>query len=493
MEAPVFIGGQERSGTSMIRSVIGSHPDIAIFEYDLPLWRSIYPEHRRYWGEVPNRELALKMLEAIYGNEKLLQSAYKPDRARVEKALNGLNLEAITDYTALAGAVFGALLEEYRLVRGRKRWGLKTPTNEFFADEIFSVHPDAKFVHVYRNVFSMISSLKKLGWIQPGDQHLARRIIEWNRSLEALLVNLHRYRGRYLGIRYENFVEDPKTYLKLICGFLGIDYREEMLEMRGHPGGWKGSNSAFSASARTISPELAKRPVENLSDHERAIIQVICQSYELYMRERYPGFRLSWLEAESLTVLGEELLKEDQELALLAFRKAVDVEPSHRMARRDLDRLLREVGGDMSEAEEDAHRTSARAPEIVDVRPHVAGVDVTIRCRVCGHTFDRYQPTVAGAALGRHICPQCQAVYEVWPEEFIKVLDRFLPPRDFEEMLRMNEEVTRIAGTWYQAKPMASLLTYRGVNLGEPTERELAAFITQGLYAAQEGREAHER
>ena len=43
----IFIGGPQRSGTSLLRSIMGSHSDIAFFPYDLKLWT----KYRDLWLE----------------------------------------------------------------------------------------------------------------------------------------------------------------------------------------------------------------------------------------------------------------------------------------------------------------------------------------------------------------------------------------------------------------------------------------------------------
>lgn len=121
-------------------------------------------------------------------------------------------------------------------------------------------------------------------------------------------------------------------------------------------------------------------------------------------------------------------------------------------------------------------------PEIVGLRPSVTGVFVSIRCRSCSGAFESYQPTVAGVAMGRHECPRCHDVWEVSPEVFEAALDRYLPPRSFEEMVEVTEEATRIAETWHQDATLAEILTYKGMNLGALTERYLLSYITLGLH-----------
>ncbi len=138
----------------------------------------------------------------------------------------------------------------------------------------------------------------------------------------------------------------------------------------------------------------------------------------------------------------------------------------------------------MSLPDDIKHCSERQPPQIIGLLPMVIGVYLQFRCQACGQAFTSYQTTLACVAIGRHTCPQCQAVYEVWPEDFAAALDRFLPPLGLEELTRLTAEATRIAETWYRVGPLARLLTYKGVNLGESAERVLVSFIAQGLYAS---------
>ncbi|MGD0626834.1 MAG: methyltransferase domain-containing protein [Thermodesulfobacteriota bacterium] len=127
--------------------------------------------------------------------------------------------------------------------------------------------------------------------------------------------------------------------------------------------------------------------------------------------------------------------------------------------------------------------TTTEMPEISGIRPADTGIFISLRCRACGKEFESYQTTIAGVPIARHICLHCRTIHEVEPEIFLAALDQYLPGATFQEMIQITEEASRIGETWYRSPTLADLLTYRGVNLGEPMERELLSFITTGLYS----------
>lgn len=135
------------------------------------------------------------------------------------------------------------------------------------------------------------------------------------------------------------------------------------------------------------------------------------------------------------------------------------------------------------------HHSQKELSNIVGLRPALTGVYVTIHCPTCSNNFESYQPTVAGVTFGQHTCSQCNAIYEVWPDEFESALDCYLPVSSPDEIIAHTEIASDVAETWYTVEPLASLLTYKGINMGESTERELLSFITLGLHLAEANRE----
>lgn len=119
---------------------------------------------------------------------------------------------------------------------------------------------------------------------------------------------------------------------------------------------------------------------------------------------------------------------------------------------------------------------------ITDIRPALEGVYVSIICWKCSEALEHFLATVAGLGFGRLECPGCRSVQEIFPEDFLAALEHFLPTKSKEEMGHLIQEADRIAENWYRNKALAELFSYRGVNLGEPTERALFAYISLGLY-----------
>ena len=121
---------------------------------------------------------------------------------------------------------------------------------------------------------------------------------------------------------------------------------------------------------------------------------------------------------------------------------------------------------------------------IVNLRLEKTSPLVTLRCRHCRHSFERRMTGVAGMVIGRYSCPQCLAVLDVLPDDYIPALEHLLPPLTDQERYRLTEEANRITENWYLHPLLAACLEYRGVNLGRGAEIELFPYISQGIYPA---------
>ncbi len=115
------------------------------------------------------------------------------------------------------------------------------------------------------------------------------------------------------------------------------------------------------------------------------------------------------------------------------------------------------------------------------VRPDLVGVYVAVICDDCGYRFEQYLPTVAGMGLSRFNCPDCGIPHEVWPEDFLEALNKYLSGMAFDAARSMNDVATRVTQSWYRHPTFAASLTYENINLGEPTERRLYDCVSLGL------------
>lgn len=231
----IIIGGAQRSGTSFLRSIVGFHPAVAVFPYDLRLWTKYWPQ----LGPAPlNRGEQDGLIHDIVGGEKSTIADDLPNPEEIKKLFYSDESVPIT-----AMDVFDSFLKAYAEKRGRSIWGHKTPWNEFHAKEILDKWGDAFFLHLVRNPLRSAASAKHADggtWFYDPFLHIDR----WRESANLAIENQRLYPGRYVVIRYEDLRAEPRQVTQSLCKSLGLEYQEGIERGLSQPG-WDGNNSSF--------------------------------------------------------------------------------------------------------------------------------------------------------------------------------------------------------------------------------------------------------
>ena len=214
MKSPFFIIGVPRSGTTLLSVVLNNHSEIFIDKDSIGMtciqtvrkWKRQYAFH-------PGQN----KLELLRG---LLQNSYKQ---RLSFLLEGERLDQSTSLEQLFSQAMGEKMRQ----EGQKIWGDKTPELLKFLPEMKAIFPQAKFIQLIRNPYANCKSLKERQYM---NIRLAAQ--EW-KDLNAigLIENYISGSQNYLIIKYEDLVLSPKETVQKVCSFLGVDFREEMLNL----------------------------------------------------------------------------------------------------------------------------------------------------------------------------------------------------------------------------------------------------------------------
>ena len=210
---PIVIGSP-RSGTTLLRLMLDSHPDLAI-----PPETGFLVPCAQVSGHGPG--LRRSFFHTITGHPS--DAPVWRDFQISEDTLRA-RLATIEPFTVADG--IRAFYQLYASRFGKSRWGDKTPMYCLHPRSIEALLPEAHFVHIIRDGRDVALSLRPM-WFSPG-RDIETLAAEWRRC-----VTTGRQQGslckHYLEVRYERLVEDPREVLEGICEFLGLDYDERML------------------------------------------------------------------------------------------------------------------------------------------------------------------------------------------------------------------------------------------------------------------------
>lgn len=255
---PVFVVGMPRSGTKLLRDIINNNKQIFI----PPNESKIIPYMVRNYGTTVSRPDLAAGLDEWYAStfyQRIEDAGYTVDR---EDWLNKLGSEATLPMTDIIESFYQILSDK----TGAAIWGDKTPTYLLHYSLLLNMYPEAKFVHIVRDVRDYCLSINK-AW----GKSMLRAAYRWNTSLTVFREQIGDDDSRVLHIRYEDLTENPKETMQLVCSFLGISYNAEMLQLN------KPSENLGDAKGLTIIKKGNSRKwVDQLPERRLNKIEMTC-------------------------------------------------------------------------------------------------------------------------------------------------------------------------------------------------------------------------
>ncbi len=213
---PIFVGGLERSGTSLIYALLASHPNLAMTRRT-NLWTYFYNQY----GDLSRPDNFERCLTKMMRYKRLLVLKPDPDRLRRE----------FWQGPATYGRLFALLEEHYAERLGKPRWGDKSLNTERYADPIFAAYPTARILHMIRDPRDRYASALTRWQVSRGG--IGADTAMWLSSVGLAKRHQRQYPDRYKIVRYETLAARPEETLRDICAFIGEDYTPAMLTMAG--------------------------------------------------------------------------------------------------------------------------------------------------------------------------------------------------------------------------------------------------------------------
>lgn len=212
---PVFIGAAPRSGTTLLRTMLNSHPELAI-----PRETHILVDGyrtRAEWGDLRDVDNRRRLARWVVERE---HSQYRQLTADPDELVASMVAAPPT-----LGSVLGAGFRLYADRHGKPRWGDKRPSIVLNLDAVYAMFPDAQFVNLVRDPRAVVASIRRVGRRHGWDAYgLPGATDTWERSIRAA----DRWRKRlgpdqFLEVRYEDLVTEPAATLGQIVEFLDLD------------------------------------------------------------------------------------------------------------------------------------------------------------------------------------------------------------------------------------------------------------------------------
>ena len=210
---PLFVVGVGRSGTSLLQSMLASHPQIISLPETGFLRRRVW---NRSWG---TRRLSV---DTWFSGDPRLQRIDPEKRRHIGITLEG-DVAAADLYRAVREAYFPTdNFEAHRFLLD------KDPRLIEYLPAVFSAFPRAQVVHILRDPRDVLLSKEKAEWS-------ARR--PWWLNFLVGLAQLDRMDRRLappeiwrvITVRYEDLITSPEPILRQITAALDLDFDTGML------------------------------------------------------------------------------------------------------------------------------------------------------------------------------------------------------------------------------------------------------------------------
>ena len=200
MIAPIFIVGCPRSGTTLLRNLLRSHPHLSF-----PDETHFIPQIYKAYGDPANEQEARRLTEV------LLQLRWV---RRWKCDFDETALIACRSYAAMVDVLF----QTWARKEGKPRWGDKTPENVLHMHTLGTIFPQARFIHVYRDGRDVARSLINSPF---GPENWFAAALLWQARVQAgRQAGAALPKGMYTEVRYETLLNDLETTLRKVCEFV---------------------------------------------------------------------------------------------------------------------------------------------------------------------------------------------------------------------------------------------------------------------------------
>jgi hypothetical protein len=202
---PIFVGGFFKSGTTLLRTLIGQHPNI-------------FGGLESYWFEL---EWCDKSKSDFRAHVERIRAFYD---------LTADEIAALVRQSKSAEAFLSGLMALCVVRAGKRRWCEKTPGNIVHVDRLLAAWPDAKFVNIVRHPLDVLTSMYQAGrtdWINRFPENWIEFVGRSERRIHAgELSRVHR-------VRYEDVASDTEATMKSVIAYLEEPWNDSVSQYAG--------------------------------------------------------------------------------------------------------------------------------------------------------------------------------------------------------------------------------------------------------------------
>lgn len=213
----IFLLGSERSGSNLLRTLLGNHSDISA-----PIAPHLTDVFKYRFGEYSplNYDKKKELLNDINAYVNYEFNNWNVQFSHEREELSSLN--SFIDYLNFA-------FSQKALKENKTNYFCKDNHNHKYALGIAKDIPNAKFIYLYRDPRDHVSSWMK----SPLFLHTPyEAIIKWKTEQEEILLLKEFFCLDIYDLKYEDLIEKPEMQMTKVLEFIGVNIEESCFQTK---------------------------------------------------------------------------------------------------------------------------------------------------------------------------------------------------------------------------------------------------------------------
>jgi Sulfotransferase family len=280
-ERACLIAGAAKSGTTLLVSLLDSHPQLLVMPQDTAYFPTVLtkygPRGRRAQFDYLTKESWTNVLfgfQAMRGRQDYAEFPKKAFLETFERAA----FDPANERRDLLALMMESYANVITIPLDRvKRWVEKTPANRNYVPEIFARFPKAKLLVTMRDPRALLAAQIALEKTRKTRRFSVYYVIAHWRAAANLATKIRRNEIPGLVVSYEDLALYPSQSMEKVCQYLEIDFDPDVVLNPTKVGrSWAG-NSAAGVRFTEISTEPVTRWTGELNEDEIGWVEMHCR------------------------------------------------------------------------------------------------------------------------------------------------------------------------------------------------------------------------
>lgn len=230
---PIFMIGEQRSGSNLLRLMLEQHPHITA-PHPPHILQRLMPLLPIY-GDLTLNTAFRRLIEDVC--ELIRRNPVPWDR--VELSVDDISVRCRERSLV---AVYGAVMDLYAEAEKADRWVCKSMQNIRWLDDLERYFHNPVYIYLYRDPRDVCLSFTKA---VVGEKHPYFIAKKWD-ELQQLCLNARDRVGekRFYSLSYEALVRDPVHELGSLMAFLGLEYISAQQEFYHSRAAWEAAHAS---------------------------------------------------------------------------------------------------------------------------------------------------------------------------------------------------------------------------------------------------------